>query len=229
MSSELIEAPVEETSEESAAPGAGRSDPSIAFIASTIVWMIVLAAAVNSAYYVGDSQDMMGNPQALAMVAIALAALLVAMLAGLNYIVDRKRRRNRYPRGYRAPQPTRSTVPEMLATFVIAAYVAAVLAGAGWLGILIVERLGPSPNVLEVFDVIEAPMLGLLAAGFLFVIIIIPPAAMTPLLNRRHRRRYPDTRDHEGPGFTWTGRGMLFLNTVTMVLLILAVVRVPVA
>jgi len=231
MSSELADAafddaPIVEAPREAPkgdAPRRGRngpslSDPAAAFLASSIVWISLLAALARTLDYVpGATELTLRESKDLAWFAIAAAAFVVTVLAGVIYIADRQRRRNRFPRGYRAPQRGRPTILEALGWAAVTAYTVAVVAGAVWIAIFIVERAGTEAAPPSAGQI---AMLVVLVGVYLYALIVLPAAGFTLPLMRRHRRQYPDDRDREGAGFKRTTRGFLVINALIILLVV---------
>ncbi len=231
MSSELADASVDDApivdgpreAPTGAAPrsrrtGPSLSDPAAAFLASSVVWLSLLAALARTLDYVpGDTELTLLETKDLAWFAIAVAAFVLAVLTAVIYIADRRRRRNRFPRGYRAPQRGWPTVLEALGWLGVTAYTVAVVASAIWLSMFIVERVSTQ---LAPPSAGEIAMLLVLVGLYIYALIVVPAAGFTLPLMRRHRRQYPDDRDREGAGFQRTTRGLLMANAVIIVLVV---------
>jgi len=188
----------------------GFSDPAAAFLASSIVWASFLAGLARTLDYVpGAAELTLRSNKDLAWFALASASFIVVLLSAIVLIADRSRQRNTFPRGYRAPERGRPTIVEALGWLGVTAYIVAVVATAFWLSMRLIEGIGPDLAPPAAGQII---LLVVLVGIFLYALIVVPAAALTVPLQRRHRRQYPDERDHDGAGFTRTTRALLIAN-----------------
>lgn len=237
MSSELVDAPLDEAPVDevpvaevpvetdpkwkSPRPGAkntGFSDPAAAFLASSIVLASFLAGLARTLDYVpGAAELTLRGSKDLAWFALASVSFVVALLSAIVLVADRSRRRNTFPRGYRAPERSWPTLVEALGWLGVTAYTVAVVAAAVWLSMRLIEGLGPDFAPPDTGQII---LLVVLVGVFLYALIVVPAAAFTMPLMRRHRRQYPDGRDHEGAGFTRTTRALLIANALLIAMVV---------
>lgn len=235
MSSELADATVDEAPvdelpraavpvEEARVPqdarssrsGPSLSDPAAAFMTSSIVWLSFVAGLARTMDYVpGATELTLRGTKDLAWFALASASFVVVVLAGVILVADRSRRRNTFPRGFRTPQRGRPTIIEALGWLAVTAYTVAVVATAVWLSMRLVEDIGPDRSPPDAGQIV---LLLVLVGIFLYAMIVVPAAAFTMPLMRRHRRQYPDERDHEGAGFKRTTRFLLAVNAMLVIL-----------
>ena len=184
------------------------SEPAVPFITGTAVWMFVLVGVIRFPYDLSTIDAALGDPRVMAWLTVAVIALVVAVAGALVYAIDHRRRRNFFPRGYRAPHRARYTVVEMFLGLILLAYTAAV-AFSGWqLGMLVYETRGIDrlPSAAEVVFVV------MVAAVYAYHLLVLPAAGLTFLMSRRHTRRYPDESMREGPGFGRTAAALMVAN-----------------
>lgn len=224
---EIVEAPAAAPPED--APGekprrasrssAGLSDPSAAFLMSGIVWLSLVAGLIQTAGYVpGSTEISINGAKESVWFGLFLAGFVVAVAAAVVYITDRKQRRNTFPRGYRAPEGRALSIIEAIGWLALTAYTVAVVASAVWLSMAIVERYGTElvpPTVGQI------ALLVVIAGVYLYLLIVLPAVGLTVPLMRRHRRRYPDDRDHEDPGYPWTSRSLLLADALLIAIVVL--------
>jgi amino acid transporter len=213
MSGELADATIDR------APTSRRrlqvSLPAVSFVTSTAVWVLVLVGVIRFRYDLSTIDDAARDRRVTAWFGVAALALLIAIVAGLVYLVDHRRRRNFYPRGYRAPQKARYTVVEVLVALILLVYTAAVGWSAAQLGILAYRTRGferlPSPA--------EMVFIAAVAVVYIYHLFVLPSAGLTFLMSRRHTRRYPDETMREGPGFGRTATALMVANALCFVAL----------
>lgn len=191
------------------------SEPSVAFVTSTAIWVLVFAGVIRFPYDATTIDAAAGDPRVMAWLAVAVLALLVAGTAGLVYVIDHRRRRNYHPRGYRAPERARFTVVEVLFGMVLLGYVFAVCASVWQLGMIVYETRG----IERMPSVPEIVMIVLLALVYAYHLFVLPAAGLTFLMSRRHTRRYPDETMREGPGYERTSSVLVMANVLVFVAL----------
>ena len=193
------------------------SNPAVTFVTSGAVWTLLLVGVARFPYGLSSFEEATRDPRVLAWFGVAMFALLVAIIAGLVYIVDNRRRRRSHPRGYRAPQKARLTVVEGFGGFLLVAYTGIVVASAVSLGRLVMEDRGselalPTPE--------EIAFLVVIVVVYSYHLFVFPVAGFTFLIGRRHKRRYPDQSHREGHGFDLSARALLVANAITVVALV---------
>ena len=201
------------------------SDPAVAFVTSGAIWMLLVVGMARNPYYVpGGFQDGVRSPRGVAWLDVAIVALIVAIVAGIVYIVDHRRRRNHHPRGYRYPQKARFNILEWFGFLVLLGYIAIVIASAAQLGLFVYESRGPGftpPTAGEISIAV------IVVVVYFYHLIVFPAAVTTFIVNRRHKRRYPDESHREGHGFDRTAIGLIVANVITIVLILLIELLIP--
>lgn len=197
----------------------GLSDPSAAFLMTGIVWLSLVAGLAHTAgYKPGSTELTISGAKDIAWFGLFLAGFVVAVAGAAVYITDRRQRRNTFPRGYRAPEGRTVSIVEAIGWLGLTAYTVGVVASAVWLSTAIIERYGTElvpPTVGQI------ALLVVVAGVYLYLLIVLPAVGLTVPLMRRHLRRYPDDRDHEGAGYQWTSRSLLLADALLIAIVVL--------
>jgi hypothetical protein len=192
------------------------SEPAVSFVTSIAVWMLALSGVARFRYDLSTIDAASRDPRVMSWFAVAAVALLVAVVSALVYAVDHRRRRNFHPRGYRAPLKARYTVVEMLFGLLLLAYTAAV-GFSGWqLGVIGAETRG----IERLPSTAEIVFLVVVAAVYVYHLLMLPAVGLTFLMSRRHTRQYPDESMREGPGFGRTAAALMVGNALVFAALV---------
>lgn len=192
------------------------SEPAVPFVTSTAVWVLVFVGVVRFPYDLSTIDEAAADTRVMAWFVVAAVALLVAVAAALIYAIDHRRRRNFYPRGYRAPEKARYTILEVFLGLLLLAYTAAVGLSGWQLGMVVYETRG----IERLPSTFEIVFLVMVSAVYAYHLLVLPAAGLTFLMSRRHTRRYPDESMREGPGFRRTAAALMVANVLVFAALL---------